>query len=128
MFHDSDADAELVDFGGSGRASGGARAAGQIHLSGSLRRGVYGRVRKPVPRMWARSARSISTPLRCRPSPLLGDRQYRGQPAGDDGLHRQHGVFNPLKTSYPEVIGTARIDQPWGHVQIGGFVRNDPAQ
>jgi hypothetical protein len=26
------------------------------------------------------------------------------------------------------VIGTARIDQPWGHVQIGGFVRNDPAQ
>src|SRR4029077_7989681 len=33
--------------------------------------------------------------------------------------------FNALKTSYPELIGTARINQPWGHVQIGAVVRND---
>jgi hypothetical protein len=33
--------------------------------------------------------------------------------------------FNPLKTSYPELIGTARINQPWGHLQIGAMVRTD---
>ena len=33
--------------------------------------------------------------------------------------------LNPLKTSWPELIGTARINNPWGHLQVGAFVRND---
>jgi hypothetical protein len=32
--------------------------------------------------------------------------------------------FSPLTRSWPELIGTARINQPWGHIQIGGVVRN----
>jgi hypothetical protein len=30
-----------------------------------------------------------------------------------------------LKSSWPEVIGTARINNPWGHLQIGAVVRTD---
>src|SRR5262249_35544230 len=33
--------------------------------------------------------------------------------------------FAPLQTAWPEAIATARINQPWGHVQIGGVVRSD---
>ena len=33
--------------------------------------------------------------------------------------------FDALKTSWPEVIGTARINQPWGHIQVGLVVRNN---
>jgi hypothetical protein len=30
-----------------------------------------------------------------------------------------------LKSSWPEMIGTARINNPWGHLQIGAVVRTD---
>ena len=33
--------------------------------------------------------------------------------------------FNALKSSWPELIGTARINQPWGHLQVGVMVRNN---
>src|SRR5271166_5710441 len=33
--------------------------------------------------------------------------------------------FSPLQATWPEAIGTARINQPWGHVQIGGVLRTD---
>jgi len=33
--------------------------------------------------------------------------------------------FDALKSSWPEFIGTARINQPWGHLQIGAMVRSD---
>jgi hypothetical protein len=32
--------------------------------------------------------------------------------------------FSPLTRSWPELIGTARINQPWGHLQIGAVVRD----
>jgi hypothetical protein len=40
-------------------------------------------------------------------------------------LHPQHRVFQRAENVLPRVIGTARINQPWGHLQIGGFVRSD---
>src|SRR5262249_25749108 len=33
--------------------------------------------------------------------------------------------FSPLQSVMPEWIATARINQPWGHLQIGGVIRND---
>ena len=33
--------------------------------------------------------------------------------------------FSPLKPTYPEVMGTARINNPWGHMQVGAVVRAD---
>jgi outer membrane DcaP-like protein len=35
------------------------------------------------------------------------------------------GVFtDTLKSSWPDTIATARVNQPWGHAQIGAMVRN----
>ena len=31
--------------------------------------------------------------------------------------------FSPLQSIWPELIATGRINQPWGHLQIGGVVR-----
>jgi DcaP outer membrane protein/Porin subfamily len=33
--------------------------------------------------------------------------------------------LSPLQVSMPEWIATARVNQPWGHVQIGGVLRED---
>ena len=33
--------------------------------------------------------------------------------------------FDPLKSTWPEMIGTARINNPWGHMQVGVVLRND---
>ena len=46
----------------------GARAAGQIHLSGSLRHGVYRRFENPVPRMTGPFGPVDIDALGCRPS------------------------------------------------------------
>ena len=34
-------------------------------------------------------------------------------------------VFERAETVLPEMIGTARINNPWGHLQIGVVLRND---
>ena len=36
-----------------------------------------------------------------------------------------NAFFSPLQKTWPELIGTARINQPWGHAQIGAVVRTD---
>ena len=33
--------------------------------------------------------------------------------------------FNPLQASWPELTGTARINQPWGRLQVGLMMRNN---
>src|SRR5207245_3155600 len=33
--------------------------------------------------------------------------------------------FNPLQSGWPELVGTGRINQPWGHLQVGVMVRTD---
>ena len=71
MFHDSDADPELLDFGGLRRRAPGGRACRRsntpirVPTAWCLPAGLRTRFRG----CRARSARSISTPLRCRPSP-----------------------------------------------------------
>jgi hypothetical protein len=33
--------------------------------------------------------------------------------------------FSPLQNTMPDWVATARINQPWGHLQIGGVVRSE---
>ena len=128
IFHDSDADPELVDFGGRRRAVGRARVP-QVKYT---YQGPYGAVftggfENPVPRMWTQFGK-VDVDTACgaepsRPCSVTGN-TAAGMPA-TTACVASTAFFNPLKSSWPELIGTARINQPWGHLRIGVFVRND---
>jgi DcaP outer membrane protein len=127
MFHDSDADPELVDFGGGGASIGRARAP-QVKYTWQ---GPYGAVfaagfENPVPRMWTQFGQvdidTVSVPT-IAPCSVTGN-TAANLPA-TTACAPSTAFFNALKSGWPELIGTARINQPWGHFQIGGFVRTD---
>jgi hypothetical protein len=127
IFHDPDADAELVDFGGTGASIGRAREP-QVKYT---YQGPYGAVftagfENPVPMMQTQFGQvdidTLSVPT-IAPCSVTGN-TVANLPA-TTACVPSTAFFNALKSSWPELIGTARINQPWGHVQIGGVVRND---
>ena len=127
MFHDPDADAELLDFGGGASSAGRARVPQVKYtyqgpyglvLTGGFENpdaeGVFNPAGKVSFDNFALAAASCS---------VTGN-TVANLPATTACV--PNGAFlNPLKVSWPEMIGTARINNPWGHMQVGVYVRND---
>jgi hypothetical protein len=127
MFHDPDADAELIDFGGGASSAGRARAP-QVKYT---YQGPYGLVftggfENPVPRLMGPFGQfDIDSQVTATIAPCsVTGNTAAALPATTACI--PSGVFtDALKSSWPELIGTARINQPWGHLQIGAVVRQD---
>jgi DcaP outer membrane protein/Porin subfamily len=127
VLHDPDADPELVDFGGEATANGRAREP-QVKYTYA---GPYGTVftagfENPVPRLNGpagqvdQDTNQIPTATACS---VTGN-TAAATPVTTACLG-SGAFFSPLTKSWPELIATARINQPWGHLQIGGVVRTD---
>jgi hypothetical protein len=127
VLHDPDADPELLDFGGPASTPGRSREP-QVKYT---YQGPYGMVftggfENPVPRVMGPFGQfDIDSQVTGTIAPC----SVTGNTAAALPVTTAcipSGVFtDALKTSYPELIGTARINQPWGHLQIGGVVRTD---
>jgi hypothetical protein len=127
IMHDPDADPELVDFGGEATGAGRAREP-QVKYTYA---GPYGSVftagiENPVPRLQGPQGQvdldtnQIPTASACS---VTGN-TTAATPATLACLGSA-AFLSPLQSTWPELLGTARINQPWGHVQIGGTVRVD---
>ena len=127
ILHDPDADPELVDFGGEATGNGRAREP-QVKYTYA---GPYGTVfnvgvENPVPRLNGpfgqvdADTNQIPTSTACS---VTGNTSA-ATPVTTSCLG-SGAFFSPLTRAWPEMIGTARINQPWGHLQIGGVVRTD---
>jgi hypothetical protein len=131
ILHDPDADPELVDQGGMATSAGRAREA-QIRYT---YQGPYGTVfnfgiENPVPRLQGpfgqvdMDTEQIPNIAACSvnsTNPALS-----ALTPSTNACLGSNAFFSPLKATYPEGIATARINQPWGHLQAGFFVRTDP--
>jgi hypothetical protein len=127
ILHDPDADPELVDFGGEATGNGRSRAP-QVKYTYA---GPYGTVfnvgiEQNVPRLNGPFGQAdidtnqIPTTAACS----VTANNTTGTPATTACLGNA-AFFSPLQTTWPELIGTARVNQPWGHLQIGGVIRTD---
>jgi len=129
ILHDPDADPELADFGGEASGNGRARQP-QVKYTYA---GPYGTVytagfENNVPRLNGPFAQvdidtnQIPTSAAC--SVTSTTQLTSGLPVTTSCLG-SGAFFSPLQTAWPEAIATARINQPWGHMQVGGVVRTD---
>src|SRR3984893_7621936 len=127
VLHDSDADPELVDQGGMATSAGRSRTA-QVKYT---YQGPYGTVftfggENPVPRMQSvfgqvdLDTEQIATIASCS---VTGN-TTTNLPSSTACLGNG-AFFSALQAVMPEWIATARINQPWGHLQVGGIIRND---
>jgi hypothetical protein len=127
ILHDPDADPELVDTGGEATGNGRARVP-QVKYTYA---GPYGTVfnagiENPVPRLNGPfgqvdiDTNQIPTATACS---VTGNTST-ATPVTTACLG-SGSFFSPLTRAWPEMIGTARVNQPWGHLQIGGMVRTD---
>jgi hypothetical protein len=121
MLHDPDADGEFVDFGGETGTSGKGRQP-QVKYTFA---GAYG----------TSFTIGAETPESSAAGPFgsyeIDSNQIPGTGACPAGATTAAGLeattacvgssafFNPLQDPMPEWIATARINQPWGHVQLG---------
>jgi DcaP outer membrane protein/Porin subfamily len=130
IMHDPDADPELADFGG-GAASNGRGRESQVKYTYA---GPYGIVltagaENPVPRL---NGPFGQVDIDTNQIPNIAACSVTGSggtltaltPASNACLG-SNAFFSPLQQTMPEWIATARINQPWGHLQVGGVVRND---
>ena len=127
IMHDPDADPELVDFGGEATSNGRARAPQvKYTYAGPYGTVFVGGIEQNVPRLNGPFGQNdidtnqIPTISACS----VTANNTTGTPA-DTACLGNAAFFSALQTTWPELIGTARINQPWGHVQIGGVVRTD---
>jgi hypothetical protein len=127
ILHDPDADPELVSQAGMASAAGRAREA-QVKYT---YQGPFGTVltagfENPVPRMNGTFAQAdVDT----NAIPGITACSVTGNtvvnlPATTACLGNA-AFFDPLKSGWPEAILTARVNQPWGHIQIGAVLRTD---
>jgi DcaP outer membrane protein len=127
ILHDPDADPELVDQGGEATGAGRAREP-QIRYT---YQGPYGTVwtiggENPVPRLNGPFGQvdydtgQIPNIAACN----VTANNTAATPS-DTACLGNLAFFSPLKSEMPEWIATARINQPWGHVQLGGVIRTD---
>jgi hypothetical protein len=126
MLHDSDADPEILDFGGLASSAGRARVP-QVKYT---YQGPYGIVLTggfENPDAQANTfagSMSFDTASTASTSCSVTGNTVANLPATTACVPNT-AFLNPLKTSWPEMIGTARINNPWGHMQVGVYVRND---
>ena len=125
ILHDPDADPEVVDFGGAATSAGRSRSP-QVKYT---YQGPYGTVltagfENPVADLAGPFGQTyidvnqIPNTARCT----------NGVPAGfqnDVACLGNVAFFSPLQNTMPEWIATARINQAWGHLQVGGVVRSE---
>jgi hypothetical protein len=127
VLRDPDADPELVDQGGMATAAGRSRSA-QVKYT---YQGPYGTVfavggEGPVPRMQSTfgqvdlDTEQIATIAACGATAATAV----GLPA-DTACLGNAAFVSALQSVMPEWIATARINQPWGHLQVGGVIRDD---
>ena len=127
ILHDPDADAELVDFGGSASGAGRARQPQvKYTFAGPYGTVFTGGVENPVPQVNGPFGQvSIDT----NQIPTTAACSVTGNTAANlpatTACLGSAAFFSPLQATWPEAIATARINQPWGHVQIGATVRTD---
>jgi hypothetical protein len=130
IMHDPDADPELVDQGGGATANGRGRET-QIKYTYA---GPYGTVftvggENPVPRL---NGPFGQVDIDTNQIPNISACSVTGSggtltaltPADNACLGNQ-ALLSPLRQTMPEWIATARVNQPWGHAQIGAIVRTD---
>jgi hypothetical protein len=127
IFHDPDADAEFLDFGGAASSAGRARVP-QVKYT---YQGPYGTVfaagfENPEPQAITRFG-SIAVDSNTIPgiSPCTATGNTAANLPATTACVGSGAFFDPLKVSWPELVGSARINQPWGHLRVGVVVRND---
>jgi outer membrane DcaP-like protein/porin-like protein len=134
IMHDPDADPELVDFGGQATAAGRGRSA-QIKYTyaGPYGTVLTGGIENPVPRLNGPfgqvdiDTEQVATIAACSVTGIggvAGGGLTALTPASNACLG-SGAFFSPLKNSWPEAIATARVNQPWGHLQVGAVLRTD---
>jgi hypothetical protein len=127
IFHDPDADAELLDFGGQASTPGRSRVP-QVKYT---YQGPYGSVftagfENPVPRLNGTFGQvDIDSQVTGTIAPCSVTGNTAANLPATTACIPSSVFTDALKSSWPELIGTARINQPWGHVQVGVMVRND---
>jgi hypothetical protein len=130
VMHDPDADPELADFGGGASSNGRGRET-QVKYT---YQGPYGTVfvvggENPVPRLNGPFGQAdidtnqIPTIAACSATGSGGT--LSALTPSSNACLGSAAFFSPLRTTMPEWIATARVNQPWGHLQIGGVVRTD---
>jgi len=124
-FHDSDADPEVLDSGGQASSAGRSRAPQAKYTF----QGPYGAVftagiENPSPRATVATGQvdADTQVVGITPCSITGN-TVANLPVTTSCIPSSV-FFDALKSSWPDVIGTARINQPWGHLQIGGVLVN----
>ncbi len=127
IFHDPDADAELLDFGGGASSPGRARTP-QVKYT---YQGPYGAVftagfENPSPRMNSVNGQSdLDTQASSALTACSATGNIVANLPATTACLANSSFFNPLQSGWPELVGTGRINQPWGHLQVGVMVRTD---
>jgi len=127
ILRDPDADAEFVDSGGAASSAGRAR---QAQVKYTLQ-GPYGTVwtagiEQPNPQLngpFGAASNGTNAIPNIAACSVTGN-TVANLPATTACLGNA-AFFDPLKSAWPEAIGTARINQPWGHLQVGFVLRSD---
>jgi hypothetical protein len=127
IMHDPDADPELVDFGGEATSNGRARAPQvKYTLAGPYGAVFNAGIENPVPRL---NGPFGQADIDTNQIPTIAACSVTGNTAAnlpaDTACLGNAAFFSPLQSVWPELIATARTNQPWGHLQIGGVVRTD---
>jgi hypothetical protein len=134
IMHDPDADPELVDFGGQATSNGRGRSA-QIKYTYAGPYGLVfnGGIENPVPELNGPfgqvyiDTEQIPNIAACSVTGVAGqpNNGLTALTPATNACLGSNAFFSPLKNGWPEAIATARINQPWGHLQIGGVLRTD---
>ena len=127
ILHDPDADAELIDFGGSASGAGRARQPQvKYTFAGPYGTVFTGGVENPVPQLNGPFGQvSIDTNQIPNIAPCSVTGNTTANLPATTACLGSNAFFSPLQKTWPELIGTARINQPWGHVGVGAVVRTD---
>src|SRR5262249_33294448 len=118
IFHDPDADPELLDFGGLASSAGRSRVP-QVKYT---YQGPYGTVwtigmeNPDAEAVTAGGKVSFDNASIASTTCSASANITAGTPATTACVPNS-AFLNPAKVSWPEFIGTARINNPWGHMQ-----------
>jgi len=130
IMRDPDADPELVDFGGLATEAGRSRVALVQYTHGGPYNLVFNfGIESPVPALNGPfgqveiSTEQIPNAAACSVTGSGGT--LTALTPSSNACLGSNAFFSPLKQGWPEAIATARINQPWGHLQVGGVLRTD---